>query len=73
MNQYAFQLQISPDQYLDYYRGAVKKVLVRCRNGQTLQFPASFLQRFVTHEGIQGSFVLLCDDSHKCVELKRVS
>ena len=71
MSQYAFVLRISPEQYLDYYRGAVRQVLVRTRTGQTLQFPASLLQRFVTPEGIHGDFVLVCDDQHKCVELRR--
>ena len=35
MNRYEFQLRITVDQYLDYYRGRVKHVLVRCSTGQT--------------------------------------
>lgn len=73
MKRYEFQLQISPEQYLDYYRGAVQHVLVRCNNGQTLQFPASLLQRFVTSEGIEGDFLLTCDDNNKCVDLQRLN
>ena len=71
MKHFHFQLRISSAQYLDYYRGAVRQVIVRCANGPTVQFPASLLQRFVTKQGIHGDFVLTCDDNHKCVELHR--
>jgi hypothetical protein len=73
MNRYAFHLRISPEQYLDYYRGTVRHVIVRSTSGQTVQFPASLLQRFVVKEGIYGDFVLVCDDNNKCIELQRAS
>ncbi len=71
MTRYAFQLRITPEAYLDYYRGTIRHVIVRCTTGQTVQFPAALLQRFVTTEGVQGYFVLTCDENHKCVELQR--
>jgi hypothetical protein len=70
MRRYEFQLHISPEAYLDYYRGTIHHVIVRSTTGQTVQFPASLLQRFVTPEGIQGAFVLTCDEHHKCVGLQ---
>jgi hypothetical protein len=70
MNRYEFDLHISPEQYLDYYRGAVRHVLALSTTGQTVQFPASLLQRFVTTEGIHGRFVLTCDQNHKCTGLE---
>ena len=73
MNRYEFHLHIPPEQYLDYYRGTVRHVLVRSTSGQTVQFPASLLQRFIKEEGIYGDFVLTCDEHHKCVDLQRVS
>ena len=72
MSRYEFQLQISPEDYLEYYRGTIRHVIVRCANGQTVQFPASLLQRFVTMEGIHGAFELACDEYHKCVGLQRL-
>jgi hypothetical protein len=72
MSRYAFQLHISSTQYLDYYRGTVRNVLVRATSGQMVQFPASLLQRFVTPDGIHGDFVLVCDDQNKCLSLQRV-
>jgi len=71
MNHYEFTLHISSDAYLDYYRGTIRHVLARCANGQTVQFPASLLQGFVTTEGIHGAFVLTCDENNKCVSLRR--
>jgi hypothetical protein len=72
MMRYQFHLSISPDQYLDYYRGTVKYVVVRCATGQTVQFPASLLQKFVSTVGIQGNFVLTCDDHNQGADLRRL-
>ena len=47
-------LDISADQYLDWYRGTAKTVLATTDKGRVLQFPASVLQRFVGLNGIQG-------------------
>ena len=73
MTHYEFYLNIPADDYLDYYRGALKHVQVRCRTGQTVQFPASLLQKFVTPEGVHGSFVLQCDQNNKCIDLRRMT
>ena len=73
MHRYEFQLHISSEAYLDYYRGTIRHVIARCRNGQTVQFPASLLQGFVTTEGIHGAFVLICDKNNKCVSLDRLN
>jgi hypothetical protein len=72
MTRYQFHLSISPEQYLDYYRAVARHVIVRCTSGQTVRFPASLLQRFVTSAGIHGDFVLVCDENHKCIDLQRV-
>jgi hypothetical protein len=72
MHRYEFQLHITSAAYLDYYRGRARHVVARCANGQTVQFPASLLQGFVTTEGIHGGFVLTCDENHKCPGLERL-
>lgn len=73
MNCYEFELHLSPERYLDYYRGRVRHIVVRCTTGQSVQFPASLLQRFVSSEGIHGNFVLTCDERKKCAGLERVA
>ena len=72
MKRYEFRLCISPGDYLDHYRGIVKSVVVLTESGQSLQFPASMLRPFVTDAGIDGRFVLLCDENNKCVDLRRL-
>ncbi len=72
MPRYEFELSIGPERCLDYYRGLIQQVIVRATTGQTVQFPANRLQRFVTADGVHGRFVLVCDDQHRCVELQRV-
>ena len=72
MIRYEFQLHVSPEQFLDYYRGAIRAVIVRSTAGQTVQFPAALLQKFVPPEGIHGHFVLTCDQNHQSAELHRL-
>lgn len=71
MKRFEFRLNISAESYLDYYRGRVQQVLVRCSDGLTVQFPASLLKPFVTPTGIHGDFVLTCDDNDKGADLRR--
>ncbi len=72
MNRYEFQLRISAGQYLGYYRGTARQVVVRCTTGQNVQFPASLLQQFVTTEGISGTFALTCNDQLRNSRLERL-
>lgn len=71
MKRFEFHLSISAERYLDYYRGIARQVVVRCPGGVTIQFPASLLQPFVTSAGIEGDFVLTCDEQNKGAELRR--
>ncbi|MDB6022895.1 MAG: hypothetical protein JWQ04_2752 [Pedosphaera sp.] len=72
MIRYEFHLRITAEQYLDYYRGTARHVIVRCTTGQNVQFPASLLQQFVTTDGIMGAFALTCDDQLRDSRLERV-
>jgi hypothetical protein len=72
MDRYEFSLRISPEAYLDYYRGLARVVIVPTTSGERLQFPARLLVKFVTNGGIEGRFVLLCDANLKCVDLRRI-
>jgi hypothetical protein len=72
MPQYQFHLDITPDEFLEYYRGTARHVLAEDTNGKTVQFPASLLQKYVMPDGIHGDFILTCDDHHKVVNLQKV-
>lgn len=71
MKRFEFHLNISVQRYRSYYRGTVQQVVVQCKDGSSVQFPASFLTRFVAVNGIHGDFVLTCDDNFKGSELRR--
>jgi hypothetical protein len=72
MIRYEFRLRITADQYLNYYRGTARHVVVRCTTGQNVQFPASLLQQFITTDGIMGNFALTCDDQLRNSRLERL-
>ena len=72
MQKIRFYLDISPQQYLSYYKGSAKFVNVKTDCGRTLKFPASELQKFVTHSGIRGRFEIDFNDQYKLVRLSRV-
>ena len=65
-------LHISADEYLRHYRGTVSKVICTARDGRKVQFPSSILQKFVSHDGIHGSFRLLIDDNNKLIGAERI-
>ncbi len=72
MNRYEFNLRITAGQYLGYYRGTARQVVVRCTTGQNVQFRAALLQQFVTTGGISGTFALTCDDQMRNSHLERL-
>ncbi|HEC18915.1 MAG TPA: DUF2835 family protein [Gammaproteobacteria bacterium] len=72
MPEYRFRLAISADKYLAYYQGAARAVVVSLANGQHLQFPAESLRPFVTHDGVQGEFLLRVDANHKLQSFERL-
>ena len=73
MKRFEFHLDISAEKCLEYYRGTVRQVVVRLPDGLTVQIAASLLKRFVTTTGIQGDFVLTCDDDLKNASVRRLS
>jgi hypothetical protein len=73
MKRFEFQLSISAQRYLDYYRGTVKHIEVQTDGGLNVRFPAALLTRFVTDAGIHGRFALTCDDANKGAQLVRLT
>lgn len=73
MNQITFRLSISYDEFLEYYRGSAKNVVMKMRDGKVIQFPANILQPFVSHEGVHGRFLLRFDEKHKLIDINRIA
>ena len=72
-SEYHFSLHISQQEYLRYYKGDAKTVQVRSIQGLLLQFPASALKSHVTHQGIQGHFVIKFDANNKLISLNKIA
>ncbi len=66
-------LDIPAEECLRYYEGTASVVLVRARDGRTVQFPAHLLRRFVGHAGVRGGFVLRCDADNRLISIERLT
>ena len=65
-------LNFSSTQVMGYYRGQVTSIRARATNGQTVQFPASALQKFILKDGVHGSFRIEFDEHYKFIGLEAV-
>lgn len=72
MREYRFHLAISAEQYLAYYEGVARAVVVTLANGQRLQFPAERLRPFVSREGVHGEFVMRVDGQNRMLGFERI-
>ena len=72
MQKMRFNILITAEQYQAYYQGSAKFVRVQTEDGRSLKFPASELQKFVTHNGIEGRFEIIFNDQHKLVSLNKL-
>ena len=73
MKQVVVDLHIPADEFLKHYQGTAHMVHARARDGRSVNFPTGILQRFVTREGVQGTFVINYDDANKFVSVERFS
>lgn len=71
MHHFEFTLSIPAKDVQLYYRGSVNKVIARCKDGRTVQFPARLLTPFVTSAGVCGVFEMTCDDDTQNAVLRR--
>lgn len=72
MQHIIFDIRIDKDEYLKHYSGAARYVNARARDGRRVQFPASALRPFVTHNGVEGSFVATIDNNAKLLSFRRL-
>jgi hypothetical protein len=67
-----FRLAISAEEYLAYYRGSAQEVVVRSDDNKVVRFPASAIRKFVTDDGIFGSFEITFDNNNKLIEIQAI-
>ncbi len=67
-----FSLNITAEEYLQFYRGTAASVLTVTDSGQQLQFPAAELRPYVSHTGIHGRFEIEFNERNKLQRLTRL-
>ncbi len=67
-----FRLSLTAEQMRSYYEGVARQVVVRAHDGRRIQFPAQWLRRFVTLDGVHGRFEMRFGEDHKLIDFRRV-
>lgn len=67
-----FRLAISAEEYLAYYQGSAQDVIACSEDNKTIRFPASAIQKFVTHDGIFGDFEITYDENNKLIAIQSI-
>jgi len=67
------QITIPAHRYLAYYKGEANTVVARASDGRVIHLPAEVLRPLLSHEGIDGEFILRIDGNDKFVSLVPVS
>ena len=67
-----FRLNLTAEQMRHYYSGVARQVVVSADDGRRIQFPAAWLQRFLTHQGVQGLFEMRFGTDRKLIDLRRI-
>ncbi len=71
-SQFRFFIELTDQEYLNYYAGDATSVQVRTEDGLRIQFPASALKPWITHNGIHGYFMIKFDKNYKLIELTKL-
>lgn len=66
-------LAIDAEEFLRFYKGAARTVVVTAVNGQTVRFPANILKPFVAHNGVHGRFEITFSANGKLIAIDKLS
>jgi len=66
-----FTINITEYDFIAYYKGTVKNIIVRSEDGRTIQFPAHLLQQFVSTSGVSGRFKISFGADNKLISIIR--
>ena len=67
-----FQLSLSSEKYLRYYKGQASSIQVRTLDNKSIRFPASAIRQFLMHDGIHGVFEIRFDKNNKLIEVVKI-
>ncbi|MES9904753.1 MAG: DUF2835 domain-containing protein [Sedimenticola sp.] len=68
-----FGMDLSAEEYLRYYEGVARSVIVHGLDGRHLQIPAHNFRPYITAGGIHGVFEITLDENNKLLEMKKVT
>ncbi len=66
-------IALPAEKLLAVYQGQANRVLLRSRDGRRVSLPAAELRRFLTREGVFGSFELVFAEQGRLLGLRRLS
>jgi hypothetical protein len=69
--QFEINLHINKIELEKYYTG-IKTVTAKTTDGRRVQFPVNILQKYISHNGVHGFFVLEYDEQFKFRNIQRV-
>ncbi|PJG58651.1 DUF2835 family protein [Aeromonas cavernicola] len=72
MKQFTFRLSLSSEEIMLMYQGHVRRLVVRCEQGLTLELALEKLRPFISISGVHGYFRLNTQDDHRFVSLERI-
>ena len=70
--EYIVTLNITAEAYRRMYSGNARHVVALDREGRSVQFPATALRPFVSHDGIIGTFGIRVDEHHKLLGIQQL-
>jgi len=65
-------MRVGRDEAMRYYRGEALAVRVVTESGQSLQFPALHIRRFINQQGINGRFQISFDTNNKLKSIEKI-
>ncbi len=71
ISEFIVPLSITAEAYQRMYCGEAQQVVALDTEGRKIQFPAASLRPFVTHEGIEGVFIIRVDENSRLIDIKR--
>jgi len=60
------------ERYVALYSGKAKVIHAVSQDGLKVQFPGAVLNRFVTHDGVFGTFDVHFDQDNKLMSIERI-
>lgn len=60
-------LNIPREEIMRYYKEGVQTVHAKTEDGKVIQFPISVVRSYIKQSGVQGRFVIECDQQGKLI------